>query len=165
MSQDNKIDNDNIEISRRKMMGLAVGVINVGLIGAVVGPMIGFATSPLSHKKKQRWVELMDESMIAPGEVKEVNYSMRVVDGYHEVERAYTVFLRREEANVICIDPACTHLGCRVKYQSEQHRFICPCHGGVFDDSGVNKSGPPPKPLEQYPVKLENGKIWISREV
>ncbi|MBS1705146.1 MAG: Rieske (2Fe-2S) protein [Armatimonadetes bacterium] len=157
--------NDSIEISRRKMMGLVVGVINLGLIGSIVGPMVGFATAPLTVKRKQRWVELMDESMIQPGEVKEVNYSMRVVDGYHEIEQKYTVYLRRGEEDVICIDPACTHLGCRVKFQSEQHRFVCPCHGGVFDDQGNNKSGPPPKPLERHPVKIEAGKIWISREV
>lgn len=157
--------NDNIEISRRKMMGLTVGVINLGLIGAIVGPMVGFAIAPLNNKRKQRWVELMDESLIAPGEVKEVNYSMRVVDGYHEIEQKYTVFLRRGEQDLICLDPACTHLGCRVKFQTDQHKFICPCHGGVFDDQGNNKSGPPPKPLERYPVKIENGKIWISREV
>lgn len=164
MSKDN-LNQDNIEISRRKMMGLVVGVINLGLIGAIVGPMVGFAAAPLGNKRKSRWVELMDESRIKPGEVKEVNYSLLVVDGYHEVEQKFTVFLRRSEEDVICIDPACTHLGCRVDYHADQHKFICPCHGGVFDDEGTNKSGPPPKPLERHPVKVEAGKIWISREV
>ncbi len=157
-------DNETIEISRRRMMGLAVGVINLGLIGGIVIPMIGFATDPVGKKRKQQWVELMDESMIQPGEVKEVNFSMRVMDGYHEIERKYTVFLRRDEQGLICLDPACTHLGCRINYQSEQHRFFCPCHGGVFDDEGNRVSGPPPKPLERHPVKVENGKILISRE-
>lgn len=158
-------NNDNIEISRRKMMGLVVGVINLGLIGSIVGPMVGFATAPLGVKRKQKWVELMDEEMIQPGEVKEVNYSLRVLDGYQEVEQKYTVFLRRGEGEVICLDPACTHLGCRINYQTEQHRFVCPCHGGVFDADGKVTSGPPPKALERHPVKIENGKIWISREV
>lgn len=160
-----KHDDDNLEISRRKVMGVAVGVINLGLIGAIVGPMAGFATAPLGSKRKEQWVELMDESMIAVGEVKEVTYSLRILDGYQEIERKYTVFLRRSEAEVICIDPACTHLGCRITYQSAKHRFVCPCHGGVFEEDGKVRSGPPPKPLERHPVKIENGKIWVSREV
>ncbi len=164
MSKETK-DLDNIEISRRKMMGLVVGVINLGLIGSVVGPMAGFAGAPLANRRKQKWIELMEEDLIQPGEVKEVTYSIRVVDGYQEVERKYTVFLRRGEGELICLDPACTHLGCRINFQSEQHRFVCPCHGGVFDESGAVTSGPPPKALERHPVKIESGKIWISREV
>ncbi|MBS1718761.1 MAG: ubiquinol-cytochrome c reductase iron-sulfur subunit [Armatimonadetes bacterium] len=156
---------DSIQISRRKMMGVVVGVINLGLIASVVGPVIGFAAAPLGQKRKQQWIALMDEKLIGPGEVKEVTYSLKIVDGYHEVEQMYTVYLRRGTDDVICIDPTCTHLGCRVKYQTEHHKFVCPCHGGVFDDEGNNKSGPPPKPLERHPVKIEGGKVWISRDV
>lgn len=158
-------NNETIEISRRKAMGVIVGVINLGLIGAIVGPMVGFAAAPLGNKRKTQWVELMDENLIAPGEVKEVNFTMRIVDGYHEIDQKYTVFIRRSEKDVVCIDPACTHLGCRVKFQSDQHRFVCPCHGGVFDVEGKVKSGPPPKALDRHPVKIENGKIWVAREV
>lgn len=153
------------QISRRKMMGVVVGVINLGLIAVVGLPVAEFVTSPLQTKRKKVWVELMPDDQIAPGEVKEVNFSMKIVDGYHETERKYTVYVRRDEAGVMAIDPACTHLGCRVRYQTDKHRFVCPCHGGVFNDDGTNKSGPPPKPLERHPVKVENGKIWVEREV
>lgn len=153
------------ELSRRKMLGVIVGVINLGLIGAVGGPVVGFATAPLGIKRTEKWVKLMDESMIQPGEVKEVTYSLLVKDGYHDVERKYTAFLRRSDDGVICLDPACTHLGCKIKYQSAAHKFVCPCHGGVFKEDGTVESGPPPKALEQHPVKIEAGKIWIMREV
>lgn len=164
MSNENN-NHDVADPSRRRAMGIIVGVINLGLIGGIVGPVIGFAGSPISQKKKKIWVPLLDENQIGVGEVKEVNFSMMVQDGYHTVERKYSVFLRRSEDGFICIDPACTHLGCRVEHQSDRHRFICPCHGGVFSEDGLVKSGPPPKPLERHPVKVERGKIWISREV
>ena len=156
---------DPVDPQRRKLLGAVVGVINLGLIGAIVGPVVGFATAPMKNKTKETWVELMDDTMIAPGEIKEVNFTMRVMDGYHEVERAYTVYLRRSEEGVLCLDPACTHLGCRVEFQSARRRFVCPCHGGIFDEEGKVKSGPPPKPMDRHPVKIEGGKIWISREV
>lgn len=161
-------DHENMETTdpgRRKVLGALVGIINLGLIGSIVGPVVGFATAPLQAEAKTKWIELMDADQIQPGEVKEVTFSLLVQDGYHEVERKYTVFLRRSEEGVMCLDPACTHLGCRVEYQSERHLFICPCHGGVFDLDGQVKSGPPPKQLIRHPVKEEGGKILISREV
>ncbi len=149
---------------RRKVLGIAVGAINLALIGTIIGPVLGFIGSPLKHKKKGEWVALLNDSDLAPGEVKDVTFSMKVVDGYHTVDRKYTVFLRKAENGVVCIDPACTHLGCRVRYQDDRHRFVCPCHGGVFDEGGKVVSGPPPKPLNQHPVKVEGGKIWVYKE-
>ncbi|MBX3117453.1 MAG: Rieske (2Fe-2S) protein [Fimbriimonadaceae bacterium] len=150
---------------RRKFLGIAVGVINIALIGAIVGPVLGFVASPLKRRKKGEWVAVLDDSHLAPGDVKDVSFTMRIRDGFQDVDRQYTVFLRKSDDGVVCIDPACTHLGCRVKYQSDQHRFLCPCHGGVFNQDGDVVSGPPPRPLDKHPVKVEGGKIWIYKEV
>ena len=59
----------------------------------------------------------------------------------------------------------CTHLGCTVQYQPEQHRIYCACHGGVYDAvTGANISGPPPRPLRRYEVKLvADGGVIVSR--
>lgn len=149
---------------RRKLLGVAVALINIALASAFLGPVLGFIASPLKRKKQGQWVPILGDSELSPGQVKEVNFSIRVKDGYHEVDRKYSLYLRRGDDGVVCIDPACTHLGCRVRYQEANHRFVCPCHGGVFSEAGDVVSGPPPKPLEKHPVKVENGKIWIYKE-
>jgi len=149
---------------RRKILGFAVAAINLALISAIIGPVIGFVTSPMRRKKKGQWVSILDENLLAKGEVKEVNFSLRIKDGYQVVDRKYTLYLSRSQEGVVCIDPACTHLGCRVRFQSDKHRFVCPCHGGVFSEDGKVVSGPPPKPLERHKVKVESGKIWIYKE-
>ncbi len=150
---------------RRKLLGALVGVINVALGAAVLGPVVGFIASPLRNKPKGDWHPVLDESEIKIGETKEVSFAMQIRDGYMTTERKYTVFLRRYENTVLCFDPACTHLGCRIKHSEEQNRYLCPCHGGVFDADGKVVSGPPPKPLEQHPVKVQDGKVWIYKEV
>ena len=150
---------------KRAFLGILVGAINVVLIGGVVGPVLGFVGSPIRNKLKGDWHPVLDDHEIAVGETKEATFAMRIKDGYMMTERKYTVFVRRYEDHFACFDPACTHLGCRIHHNPEKGRYLCPCHGGVFDDEGKVISGPPPKPLDQHPVKLEGGRIWVYKEV
>lgn len=150
---------------KRKLLGWIVGIINVGLFSAIVGPVVGFVGSPLARKRKSAWIELADVDSIADGSIKEVFFSIEVKDGYRVAQHKYSVFLRRDGELFTAFDPACTHLGCRIKYQEPQKRFLCPCHGGVFDDKGEVVSGPPPRPLDTHEVKVEAGKVWLFKEV
>ncbi|MFB6200786.1 MAG: ubiquinol-cytochrome c reductase iron-sulfur subunit [Halorhabdus sp.] len=57
----------------------------------------------------------------------------------------------------------CTHLGCTVSYTDEEHNVgsphdHCPCHTGEFDPYQGAKvvGGPPPSPLPQIGVKVNN---------
>lgn len=150
---------------RRKFLGLAVGAINAVVGIAVIGPVIGFIGAPLFRKIVGRWVSVLPEVELGVGETKEVKFQLKVRDGYQTVEHGYSVYVRRYEDKVVAFDPSCTHLGCRVKYQGDKERYFCPCHGGVFDADGNVVSGPPPKALHQYESKIEDGQIWIYREV
>ena len=106
------------------------------------------------------------ELLVDPGSFSEIGaFVTHRCDDFGMADRRYTVFLRRYENTVLAFDPACTHLGCRIKHSTEQNRYLCPCHGGVFDEDGKVVSGPPPKPLEQHPTKVEGGKIWVYKEV
>ena len=56
----------------------------------------------------------------------------------------------------------CTHLGCLVDWNNQKREIVCPCHAGVFDLEGRNVSGPPPRPLAAYEVKVIDGKIFVK---
>lgn len=58
----------------------------------------------------------------------------------------------------------CTHLGCIPKYESEKKEFVCACHGGVFNSSGMKVSGPPPKPMQIPPFNVDGTKIVFGEE-
>jgi len=59
----------------------------------------------------------------------------------------------------------CTHLGCIPSYQGDKKKFMCACHGGEFDTSGVNLPGlPPPSPLEIPPFKIEGTTLVLGEE-
>ncbi|MGQ9737901.1 MAG: QcrA and Rieske domain-containing protein [Armatimonadota bacterium] len=85
-------------------------------------------------------------------------------DGYPITQRKYSVYLyRRSDGSVVAFDPSCPHLGCRVEFRARKQRYVCPCHGGVFDVDGNLVSGLPPTGLTKLPVRVDAGKIWIRR--
>ncbi len=62
----------------------------------------------------------------------------------------------------IVLSRVCTHLGCLVNYNASQQLLICPCHNGTYDLDGNVVSGPPPRPLEKFPFKIDGINIKIG---
>lgn len=63
---------------------------------------------------------------------------------------------------VVAYSGVCKHLGCIVSnWEAPTQDFVCPCHQGHYDPANGGKvvSGPPPKPIPQLPIKVENNQI------
>jgi len=56
----------------------------------------------------------------------------------------------------------CTHLGCIVEWQKDKNEFYCPCHDGRYDEFGDVLAGPPPIPLEQFPVQIVGDTVTVG---
>ena len=54
----------------------------------------------------------------------------------------------------VALSDRCMHLGCPVRYVQAAQRFICPCHGGVYDFRGMVAGGPPVRPLDRFYTRL-----------
>ena len=63
----------------------------------------------------------------------------------------------------VAITSRCAHLGCPVRWVPASERFICPCHGGVYDLQGVRVGGPPPRPLDRFFTRLHEGFVQVGR--
>ena len=72
------------------------------------------------------------------------------------------VLLRVSDTDFVAFNQKCTHLGCVVYYEAEEHRWHCPCHEGNFEaETGAVISGPPLRPLGRIDVEVRaDGKIW-----
>ena len=55
----------------------------------------------------------------------------------------------------------CTHEGCPLGWNAQQHLIRCPCHGGAYDTNGHVVSGPPPAPLTELRTVVERGTIYV----
>ena len=54
----------------------------------------------------------------------------------------------------MAISTRCAHLGCPVRYIQASQRFVCPCHGGVYDFEGKVAGGPPVRPLDRFYTRV-----------
>ena len=75
----------------------------------------------------------------------------RPLDRLHpQAQRRATREKPDEYNEFIAISTRCMHLGCPVRYTPAAQRFICPCHGGVYDFEGKverRPAGAPAGPL------------------
>jgi Rieske Fe-S protein len=71
--------------------------------------------------------------------------------------------LKNDKGEIVAFGATCKHLGCTVQYLSDKNHIFCGCHGGVYDLTGKNVSGPPPAPLDKFKVVTNGDDIVVSR--
>jgi cytochrome b6-f complex iron-sulfur subunit len=77
----------------------------------------------------------------------------------HRREPIYVV--RTDEATLVGLSAACTHIHCILTWDEREQRLLCPCHNGAFDVNGNVVGGPPPRPLKRYQVDTRLGQIYV----
>ena len=69
------------------------------------------------------------------------------------------------DGSLLALSRICTHLGCSVPWDEEKNQFVCPCHGSTFNLTGDVLTAPAPRPLDTYPVRIENGIVKVDISV
>jgi menaquinol-cytochrome c reductase iron-sulfur subunit len=150
-------------ISRRdfiKVVTAAVGTI----LGAGIGiPAIGTLISPaLREQANEGWIPLGPLKKIPVGTPTFFSFIRRQVNGWENTATSYGVFaVRKDETNVVVLSNICTHLGCHISWHPDIQEYVSPCHDGHFDIYGKVTFGPPPRPLDEYQTKVEDGNLSI----
>jgi cytochrome b6-f complex iron-sulfur subunit len=70
--------------------------------------------------------------------------------------------VRLADGGFLALHRQCTHLGCSVPWDEAAGRFACPCHASAFDLRGDVLSPPAPRPLDLFPVRIENGIVKVD---
>lgn len=61
------------------------------------------------------------------------------------------------------INAVCTHLGCVVPWNGSENKFMCPCHGSQYDQTGKVVRGPAPLSLALANATVtENDKVTFT---
>lgn len=151
-------------ITRRSLL-LKLAVAANAIVGAVVAvPVIAYLSAPL-HKKNHylKWVFLGHVEDFPEGQTRMGTFRTpfhRPWDGPMVMTACWVRHVQGGEFQVFAVN--CAHLGCPVRWFPQSKLFMCPCHGGVYYANGTVAAGPPPRPLYQYPVKVQDGKLMIQ---
>ena len=157
-------------VTRRRFMtggALAVGGIATAAFGL---PALGFALGPqFEDGTPDRWQDMGPESDFSDSAY--VPRVMNVVADAGEAGKS-TVYIRKfnstrddkrnDDLPYVAISTRCAHLGCPVRYIQASKRFVCPCHGGVYDFEGKVEGGPPVRPLDRFYTRVREGRVEIG---
>ena len=157
-------------VSRRRFMTGTVHAAGGIAAAAFTLPAVGLAFGPVFEKQEEHW-----QSVGPIGDFADDTYvprTLTLVRGIGDVGKS-TVYIRkynselddeqRDEYNeFIAISTRCMHLGCPVRFVEASERFICPCHGGVYDFQGKVAGGPPVRPLDRFYTRVRNGNLEVG---
>ena len=148
----------------RRVFGYAA-IYGLGaLIGAAMAiPAALYLFLPPKTRKQQAWVEAGDLGQLQTGKPEEMTFRRTHADGwkiYSEKGTAWVV--KTSDGKLLAFSPICTHLGCAYHWDATKSDFVCPCHGSVFAIDGKVLSGPAPRPLDRFDVKVENARLWLG---
>lgn len=63
------------------------------------------------------------------------------------------------EGCFVAVSRVCTHEGCETAYDAG--RFVCPCHGAVFDLDGTVIGGPTSVPVQAFDTARVGDLVWV----
>jgi menaquinol-cytochrome c reductase iron-sulfur subunit len=157
-------------VNRRRFMTGTANVAGAVAVSAFTLPALGFALGPLFEEEEQAW-----NAVGAPGDFPDDTYVPKVVTIVSGIGQAgkTTVYVRKRNPEIdrepadeynqyIAISTRCMHLGCPVRFVEAAGRFICPCHGGVYDFTGKVDGGPPVRPLDRFYTRVRNGQLEVG---
>jgi Rieske Fe-S protein len=151
-------------VTRRRFMTATVHGAGAVTAAAFSLPALAFAMGPLFSREPFSW-----QAIGPPSDFNQTTYSTKVltiVQGIGEAGTSIAYVRTRNPAidtekedqynHWIALSSRCMHLGCPVRYVQAAERFICPCHGGVYDFRGMVAGGPPVRPLDRFYTRMNS---------
>ncbi|MGD0612776.1 MAG: ubiquinol-cytochrome c reductase iron-sulfur subunit [Anaerolineales bacterium] len=150
-------------MSRRDFVTLVTAALGT-IMAAVIGlPAIDYLIDPaLKAQKSATWIPLGKLASFLLGKPTLSTFTSTKVNGWEQTVDSYGVYVvRQSDTQVLVLSNICTHLGCHVNWKEDRQEYVCPCHDAHFGLTGDVHSGPPPRPLNRYETKVENGILSI----
>jgi len=149
--------------SRRQFLKAATAAIGGLMAAGFALPALAYLIGPaLRREQAEAWIPLGPTNKVEPGTPTLFRASVERQTGWITATEELSVYVLTENGReYTAMSNICTHLGCRVRWIEDRQEFFCPCHNGVFDKQGGVVAGPPPRPLDRYPTKVEDGQILI----
>ncbi len=149
---------------RRSFLGAMLALSAAAVSALLALPLIRFSTFPLRQSAAESdWTEIgpiAEFSSITAPVAKTITLERR--DAWQKSVSQTAVYVLPAKAGQFrVLSPICPHLGCSVRWESAQDKFVCPCHSGSFTSDGERISGPPPRSMDALESKVEGGVLKV----
>ena len=157
-------ESQDTKISRRSFMKVVISSIG-GAISAAIGlPAVVYLIGPALQQTKADWINLGSVNKVELDTPTLFKTTIEIKTGWINAQQEISAFVLTENGQDFTVmSNVCTHLGCRIRWIPDQGKFYCPCHNAVFSKDGNVLAGPPPRPLDRFENKVEDGIIYIKR--
>jgi menaquinol-cytochrome c reductase iron-sulfur subunit len=157
-------------VTRRRFMTGTAHTAGAIAAASFALPALGFAIGPIFKSTPHRWETIGSTEMFPDNNY--IPVVITLTPGIGEAGKA-TVYVRKYNPAIdtdpydrntpyIAITSRCAHLGCPVRWVEAAERFICPCHGGVYDLLGRRVGGPPVRPLDRFNTRVIDGLVQVG---
>lgn len=140
-----------MKLDRRKFLNMLLGFGGIGGIVSIFYPIFSFLIPPKTAEPKVNSVKAGMSAEFPANSYKIIKFG-----------RTPVILIKTEDNQYKAFSATCTHLECIVQYKNDTKQIWCACHNGIYDLSGRNVSGPPPRPLDVYDVKIIKEEIIIT---
>jgi cytochrome b6-f complex iron-sulfur subunit len=137
---------------RRRFLQICLGTATSGFFAAVLYPLLKYLNPP---------PDILDTN----GPIEVPTTSVRQMKSLSLLLHGKPVIIIADKDGFHAYSAVCSHLGCAVKWDAKEEKFICPCHSAHFDKDGKVISGPPPKNLEAVPLTVKKDKIILGEQI
>jgi len=136
----------NYSVSRRRFLDLLLGGTGLAALIGLFYPIFRYLTPPEQEEAVVSSVNL--------GPAKDFPLNSGKIFRFGNKPG---IIIRGSDGKFRAYNATCTHLDCIVQYDAKVEGIWCACHNGRYDINGRNISGPPPRPLTPYAVKIQPG--------
>lgn len=140
-------------MSRRRFINYLLGFSVVATLGGVLTPIAGYLWPPSrASAGGSGRVDVGTTTDFPAGQGKVVPVNDKAV-----------IVVNTAQGGIKAFSAICTHLGCIVEWDQNRQFILCPCHDGRFNPvNGAVISGPPPAPLSELALTVEEDTIYVS---
>ena len=157
-------------ITRRRLMTGGANAAGIIAASSFLLPALGFAIGPIFKTTPHHWEIVGPESMFTDNNYIPVVLTLNPTIGEAGKTTAYVRKFNPlidtdpydRNTTYIAISTRCAHLGCPVRWVDAAERFICPCHGGVYDLLGRPVGGPPVRPLDRFYTRVTGENVELG---
>ncbi len=139
--------------SKRDFLKYVLGGGIIAWLAAVLYPVLAYLNPP-----KQGEVEV---SSVKAGKVKDIEKDSGTIVRFGNKP---VILVRASSGEFRAFSATCTHLDCTVQYRKDLGVIWCACHNGKYDLAGRNIAGPPPRPLDEFKVIVQDEDVLISKK-